>query len=1252
MSSPSIPRNNEVLSSLPQDDAGDYSLSQWMVYCLTPMASLKLTVTFFALAIFLIFAGTLAQVDKDIWQVVDEYFRSAIVWIDLQVFFPQSFFPSKPVVPGGFWFPGGWLIGAILAVNLLSAHLIRFKVQAKGSKLMLGIGVIAVGALATWMAIESGSNPDGLQAEPIISWTTLWRALQLSLAGVWAGTGYLLIKLKADQKTERWFLASVVAGLGLFLAWMFIQGDAAQLGDSSLRILWQLIKATVAGLVLLASCAVLFGKRAGVVLLHSGIGLMMFSEVLVGVAAKEAQMSLDEGETVNYVRDIRTVELAFVDTSKPDVDVMTVVPKSRLEKGVRIADAQLPVDVELVRYLQNSDLRKAKPDDDNLATAGSGRQWIAEEVGASTGTDMGGGVDMSSAYVEFFEKGTDKSLGVYLVGILQSEIGQPETLTVGDKTYEVALRFERDYKDYSVTLLDVRKDDYLGTDTPRNYSSDVRIVESGGDVHEKIHIWMNNPLRYAGATFYQSGYNKNPNTGVEGTTLSVVTNTGWMIPYVSCMIVAVGLLAHFSITLIRFLNRRQREEAAAFAGMAATGPDNNDDSDTEETNKKRQQRLEKKMAKAQERGTLQHAPGGPLATWFPLAIVLIFGGWLLGQARIPKYNDEEFNFYEFGQLPIVAHGRLQPVDSYARNTLREISNYQTFKMVVDEDGEVVTSADKKNDDASEEKKTKEVEASAIRWFLDVISHSEAAKHHKIVRIDHPEIESFFELKREKSHRYSVEQLLPKSDEFHKLTREYREIQKNSPKSLTVLQRRFLEVEQRIHTFTLVNESFTPPPIEEFPSEAEYKRNPTAAQQKMMAIFEGIKNYTQVLSSMSPPLVVPVGKEANETGDQKTEKEVWEPYSIAWLNAFLQTQLMGQPAAEPTVAWTKMMAAYRKGDVAGFNKAVADYKTLLETDAPVGIDQKKVEFEAFFNQAEPFYHASVLYVMVFVLSALAWFGWSRPLNRAAFWLTVFTFVVHTGALVARIYISGRPPVTNLYSSAVFIGWGAVIFGMIFEMLYKLGVGNLLAGVAGFATLVIAHLLASDGDTFVVLQAVLDTQFWLATHVVCITFGYATTFVAGILGVVYIVRGLLTKSLTREVGKNLTRMIYGTLCFAIFFSFVGTVLGGLWADDSWGRFWGWDPKENGALMIVIWNALVLHARWGAMVKDRGLAILAVGGNVMTSWSWFGVNELGVGLHSYGFTDGVLMALGLFVVSQLAIIAAGSLPASLWRSRSLSA
>src|SRR6185503_2419162 len=140
----------------------------------------------------------------------------------------------------------------------------------------------------------------------------------------------------------------------------------------------------------------------------------------------------------------------------------------------------------------------------------------------------------------------------------------------------------------------------------------------------------------------------------------------------------------------------------------------------------------------------------------------------------------------------------------------------------------------------------------------------------------------------------------------------------------------------------------------------------------------------------------------------------------------------------------------------------------------------------------FYYAAVLYFVAFVLGVFSWIGWSEPLRRASIWLLVMTLVLHTFALVARIYISGRPPITNLYSTAIFIGWGGVILALVFESIYRLGLGNIVASVIGFLTLLVAHFLSLDGDTFIVLQAVLDTQFWLATHVVTINMGYAATY----------------------------------------------------------------------------------------------------------------------------------------------------------------
>jgi cytochrome c biogenesis factor len=127
-----------------------------------------------------------------------------------------------------------------------------------------------------------------------------------------------------------------------------------------------------------------------------------------------------------------------------------------------------------------------------------------------------------------------------------------------------------------------------------------------------------------------------------------------------------------------------------------------------------------------------------------------------------------------------------------------------------------------------------------------------------------------------------------------------------------------------------------------------------------------------------------------------------------------------------------------------------------------------------------------------------------------------------------------------------------------------------------------------------------------------------------------------------------MTYGIICFALFYSFVGTVLGGIWADQSWGRFWGWDPKENGALLIVLWNAIILHAHWGGYVRERGLMAMAIFGNVITSLSWFGINMLGVGLHSFGFMESAFWSLSAFIASQFALIALCLLSRRFWNSR----
>jgi ABC-type transport system involved in cytochrome c biogenesis permease subunit len=292
----------------------------------------------------------------------------------------------------------------------------------------------------------------------------------------------------------------------------------------------------------------------------------------------------------------------------------------------------------------------------------------------------------------------------------------------------------------------------------------------------------------------------------------------------------------------------------------------------------------------------------------------------------------------------------------------------------------------------------------------------------------------------------------------------------------------------------------------------------------------------------------------------------------------------------------------------------------------------------------------LYVIVFLAAVFSWLLWPETLSRTAFWLLVLAFALTTFGIFTRMWLESRPPVTNLYSSALFVGWVAVALCVFIERLFRNGAGSMAAGFCGFCTLLIAHHLSLSGDTMEMMRAVLDSNFWLATHVVTISIGYGATFLAGILAVIYILMGVLTTKLNKEQASILERVVYGIVCFAALFSLVGTILGGIWADQSWGRFWGWDPKENGALIIVIWNAIILHARWGGVAGPRGVMALAVFGNIVTSWSWFGTNMLGVGLHSYGFNDKGLMWLLAFVASQLLIIAIATVPEQKWRSQVL--
>jgi ABC-type transport system involved in cytochrome c biogenesis permease subunit len=602
--------------------------------------------------------------------------------------------------------------------------------------------------------------------------------------------------------------------------------------------------------------------------------------------------------------------------------------------------------------------------------------------------------------------------------------------------------------------------------------------------------------------------------------------------------------------------------------------------------------------------------------YFPFLALALAAAWLAMGWLPPKAVENEPDLIALGKIPALVGGRVKPLDTVARNSLLIIHGKESIRLT---DGKSLA---------------------AMPWLADVLFKPAIAEEYPLFVIQNADVLGLFGWEQADRKYFSFTDLSPflrQIDEQGEQSEKLESVQRSAYQTAILNLRNALILYQRLknslrpedaHDFSgeLAAYMTAVPPAAQAARQRE--KGETFDKTKLDAMAEFIDRYENI-SGMAYILAVPVAQ-----GPE------WRSVGAALTDSLRTGEI------HPVVRlYAQLGDAYHAGDRQTFNQQVASLRDWFSKEQPVAT--KRTSFEFLFNHVDPFTHSMVLYVLAFLLACSSWLGWSRPLNRAAFYLLLLALAVHTFGLASRMYLQERPPVTNLYSSAVFIGWGAVIVALILERIFRDGVGAACAGAIGFITLVIAHHLAGSGDTLEMLQAVLDTNIWLATHVVAITTGYSAMFLAGMLAMIYIIRGVFTSSLKKPTADSLARMTYGVVCFATLFSFVGTVLGGIWADQSWGRFWGWDPKENGAVLIVLWCAIILHARWGGFIRQRGLMIMAIFGNVVTSFSWFGVNMLGVGLHSYGFMQKAFPWLCGFIASQLVLMLLAAMPLERWRS-----
>jgi ABC-type transport system involved in cytochrome c biogenesis permease subunit len=612
----------------------------------------------------------------------------------------------------------------------------------------------------------------------------------------------------------------------------------------------------------------------------------------------------------------------------------------------------------------------------------------------------------------------------------------------------------------------------------------------------------------------------------------------------------------------------------------------------------------------------------------PISLVLLTGclAMLAGTAQASHAPWEDEILELFATLPVQDAGRVKPLDTYARFSLLRINAKRT--VTLPESGQRL---------------------SALEWLLDCFFYPETAKTYPVFSVDSSEVIIAMRLPAhaEKRDRYAYNELAPGRDTLMELATAYQRIpvaeRQRVQRQIIALADNIFFFEQLIHFFDVARESFSVTGDSEFAR--AFPEGPQgisavleAGPKAMLVIRDRFSDLSEeamkVEAEAAGALLDAVGRVADIAHAlallpplDEDDKEWWTPGEVCAMAFSLQ-----QPIPLPIDLMQSLERLVGKpDDRSAFLEELRHFHGGVAGQAVVRGEYARIPLEVSFYRGQYFFRAQWLYVLSFMLVAISWLA---PRRQWIYRLTVPAVFIPTLFLIAgityRCIIRGRPPVTTLYETLLFTTASAVLVCLALELMNRRRVAVATAAILGVLGMFISNRYeAKDAvDTMPAMVAVLDTNFWLATHVTTIVIGYAAGLVAAAMAHVYILGRLIHfRSKDRLYYYSLDRMIYGVICFSLLFSVIGTVLGGIWANESWGRFWGWDPKENGALMICLWCLVIVHARLGRYIRQMGTSVGAVVLGIITAFSWWGVNQLGVGLHSYGFTSGIMNTLILF-------------------------
>ena len=463
---------------------------------------------------------------------------------------------------------------------------------------------------------------------------------------------------------------------------------------------------------------------------------------------------------------------------------------------------------------------------------------------------------------------------------------------------------------------------------------------------------------------------------------------------------------------------------------------------------------------------------------------------------------------------------------------------------------------------------KELDMGATDWIINLILNPENGRDQKIFNIRNPEVASSLFLDWTNEHKYSFNQITPGLSEQSSMLEM---IDQKDASDRTVYEKQLYEISRNILRFEEIS-------------------------------------YLKALKFIPP-------SNNSESGE--------------WLSPF-DFILKGIPANENQEAILNSLQMYLANRLAGndleMSSALDRYEMALSTFQGINVKVDNLKKETWMNRVNLFYISLGLYLLSFIFLSISWMIKPILLNRVAYLLLISGTVIHGYGIFLRMQIMERPPVTTLYESVIFVSLIIMALAVLLEYFRKDGLGIFVGSVSGSVLHYVGFSYAADGDTLGMLVAVLNSNFWLATHVTTITIGYGASLMAGCVGHLYLIqeiRGVNSASL-----KSIFNNLFGITLLALFFTLFVTILGGIWADQSWGRFWGWDPKENGALLIVLWQLMMIHMRLSGLAKPKEFALGMALNNIIVALAWFGVNLLQVGLHSYGFDDGVARNLFMFI------------------------